>query len=123
MRKLFGLSLAIFLYSVLIAGVVLAQVPNQPVDPEWLKYADIAVPGVIYLFKALIWVIVVMGTLLINIMIYFGKKRLAKLNSMNEKLDVVFKIVTACEGCNESLGKVAQGEHLLHSHHRKTDGA
>jgi len=123
MRKSVTTGLCVFLYSVLIATVVLAQVPNRPVDPEWLKYVDVMVPGVIYLVKALIWVIVAMGTILVNIMIYFGKKRLAKLNSMNEKLDIVYKVITSCEGCNDSLEKVAQGEAILHTHSRQGDGA
>lgn len=111
-------SLLVVLVSVMVLAVtatVTAQVSAGPAQPEWVKYVDIIVPGVVYLVKTLIWLIVVIGGALFNLIWYLGRKRLAHQKQMDAKIDVMYQVITSCDGCRESMDKVVHGRSAIES--------
>lgn len=113
MKRSFIAGVILALISLTAIAAICGQIPQNPATPEWIKYLDIIIPGVTYAFKILIGVIIAMGTLLANIMIYYGKKRVEKLNYISHKVDITYQVITDCKNCRPSVEKVATAHNLL----------
>jgi len=83
-----------------------SAIKTEPPQPDWINHLSVIVPGVTYAFKMMIWAI---GTLIgvVSTMLGIGLRIVwNQFKDMRRKMDDMYLILMACEGCGEAAEKI-----------------